>query len=73
MQEHPSVSPDRLLRLPDVEALTGLRKSAIYAAMKDGRFPPCVKLLSARASAWPESEVQAWISSRIRASRRGGK
>jgi prophage regulatory protein len=72
VQEHPSFSPDRLLRLPDVEALTGLRKSALYQAMKDGRFPPCVKL-SARASAWPESEVQAWIASRIRASRRGGK
>lgn len=72
MQEHPSVSPDRLLRLPEVESLTGLRKSALYQAMKDGRFPPCVKL-SARASAWPESEVQAWIASRIRASRRGGK
>lgn len=68
----PSNPADRLLRLPDVEALCGLRRSAIYAAMKSGRFPPCVKL-GARAAAWPESEVQAWIAARIRAPRRGAK
>ncbi|WP_079420279.1 helix-turn-helix transcriptional regulator [Thiomonas intermedia] len=58
MHTNPSVSTERLLRLPDVEAMTGLRRSALYAAMKEGKFPPCVKL-GARAAAWPESEVQA--------------
>jgi prophage regulatory protein len=56
--------PDRLLRLPDVETLVGLKKSAIYAGVKDGSFPQPVKL-SRRAVCWPESKVQAWIAQRI--------
>lgn len=59
-----------LLRLPDVEARTGLRKSAIYAGMKAGVFPRCLKL-GPRASAWPSSEIDAWIAERIRIARSG--
>ncbi|WP_232054399.1 AlpA family transcriptional regulator [Thiomonas sp. CB2] len=70
MHEIPTASADRLLRLPEVESLVGLRKSAIYARLKTGEFPPCVKL-GPRAAAWPESEIQAWIADRIRLSRRG--
>ncbi len=70
MHEISSQQTDRLLRLPEVETLVGLRKSAIYAGMKSGDFPACVKL-GPRAAAWPESEIQAWIQTRIRASRRG--
>jgi prophage regulatory protein len=69
MQQNPTTPADRLLRLPEVESLVGLRKSAIYARLKTGEFPPCVKL-GPRAAAWPESEIQAWIASRIRASRK---
>lgn len=72
MEKNLNVSAGRLLRLPEVESLTGLRKSALYQAMKNGRFPPCVKL-SARAAAWPEDEVRDWIAARILASRRGSK
>lgn len=72
MQDLSVVSADRLLRLPDVEAITGLRKSAIYQAMKEGRFPPNLKL-STRCAAWSESEIQAWIAAKIRAPRRGAK
>jgi prophage regulatory protein len=71
MHEISSQQTDRLLRLPEVESLVGLRKSAIYAGMKAGDFPPCIKL-GPRAAAWPESEIQAWIAARIRTSRRGG-
>ena len=70
MHEIPTATADRLLRLPEVEALVGLKKSAIYARQKTGEFPPCVKL-GPRAAAWPESEVRNWIQTRIRASRRG--
>jgi prophage regulatory protein len=56
--------PERLLRLPDVEALTGLRKSSIYDAMRRGDFPQPVKL-SRRAVCWPESRIHAWIAQRI--------
>ena len=34
---------DRLLRLPEVQRLTGLRRSAIYEQMQRGLFPKSVK------------------------------
>jgi prophage regulatory protein len=59
---------ERLLRLPDVEKLVGLRKSAIYAGVKAKTFPAPV-ILGSRAVAWPESAIQAWIAERIKQSR----
>jgi prophage regulatory protein len=56
--------PERLLRLPDVERLCGLRKSSIYDAVKRGDFPAPVKL-SRRAVCWPSSAIDAWIKARI--------
>jgi prophage regulatory protein len=66
MQANPSkaAQPERLLRLPDVEALTGLKKSSIYDAMKRGEFPAALKL-SRRAVCWNSSAVERWISERI--------
>lgn len=61
-----TTQPERLLRLPDVEALVGLRKSSIYDAMKRGEFPAAVKL-SRRAVCWPASSIDAWITARIKA------
>ena len=57
---------DRLLRLPEVQRLTGLRRSAIYEHMQRGIFPRSVKA-GPRAATWSEAAVQAWISERIRA------
>ena len=62
----PVVPRDRLLRLPDVEATTGCKKSTIYKLMKEGKFPPCVRL-SARSVGWPESAVLQWVQDRIAA------
>lgn len=53
-------------RLRAVEQITGLRKSAIYAAIKRGEFPGQVKLLG-RASGWRRNEIEAWINSRPKA------
>lgn len=66
-RENPSKSAnhDRLLRLPDVESLVGMRKTSIYEGVKRGTFPAPVKL-SRRAVCWPESKVQAWIAQRIK-------
>jgi prophage regulatory protein len=69
MQENPQQTGERLLRLPDVEARCGLRKSAIYAGMKAGTFPACIKL-GPRAAAWPLSAIESWIADRIRAAQR---
>ena len=54
---------DRILRLPEVLALTGLSKSTIYRLMPVGEFPQSVKLGGSRGRAvgWLESEVYAWI------------
>lgn len=67
MQANPSKTarPERLLRLPEVESLVGLRKSSIYDAMKRGEFPTPVKL-SRRAVCWPASAIDAWIAGRIK-------
>ena len=60
---------ERLLRLPDVEVKTGLKKSAIYAGMKAGTFPACIKL-GKRASAWSLSGIDGWIADRVRSASR---
>lgn len=61
----PAVPRDRLLRLPDVEALAGIKKSTIYQLMREGKFPSCVRI-SRRLSVWPESAVLTWVNQRIR-------
>lgn len=62
--------PERLLRMVDVRAYTGVSASQVYRLIAAGDFPPPVKLYG-KASAWPESEVQAWIAARIQSSRGG--
>ena len=59
--------PDRLLRLKQVECLTGCRKSTLYRMMKQGRFPRSVEI-TPRLVAWSEAAVQQWIEERITAS-----
>jgi len=54
---------DRLLRLPEVEDTTGLKRSTIYQKAKQGLFPRPVKLTK-RSSAWRESEIQDWVAGR---------
>ena len=60
----PVIPRDRLLRLPDVEAATGCKKSTIYKLMREGRFPARVRI-TARYAVWPESAVMAWVHARI--------
>lgn len=59
---------ETLLRMREVEARTGLRKSKLYELMKDGEFPKPIALTE-RTNAWIGSEVNGWINDRIRASR----
>ena len=55
----------QLLRLPSVEAVTGLKKTTIYTHManKADPFPAPVRI-GARAVAWREADVLAWIATR---------
>jgi prophage regulatory protein len=55
----------RIIRIRDVIALTGLSRSAIYAAVKAGTFPRQVKL-SARSAGWVRGEVVGWLKERPR-------
>lgn len=52
---------ERLIRLPEVEHRVGVKKSAIYKWIKDGKFPAPRKL-GTTCSVWPESAIDAWIS-----------
>lgn len=57
-----------LLRRKQVEAQTGLRRSTIYQAIAEGKFPKPVKL-GTRSVAWLSTEVDGWIAARITESR----
>ncbi|MCZ8370543.1 MAG: AlpA family transcriptional regulator [Porphyrobacter sp.] len=60
--EPASAGPSRLLRLPEVMERVGLRRSAIYQRMSEGRFPKC-RALGPKCSVWVEAEINAWIQS----------
>lgn len=63
------VEPDRLVRLPELMVLTGMSRSAIYAAMDpngkafDPDFPPRLAL-GGRAVAWRFSSVMTFVRTR---------
>lgn len=55
-----------LLRLPDVQRITGLSRSSVYRLEATGDFPKRIRL-SERAIAWRENELLEWIDNRPRA------
>ncbi|WFP30276.1 MULTISPECIES: helix-turn-helix transcriptional regulator [Enterobacter cloacae complex] len=57
-----------LIRLPEVQRRTGYSKAWIYRLMAEQRFPSSIKIGS-RAIAFIESEIDEWISERIKSSR----
>ena len=60
MQTHTS----KILRLPEVMAITGLSRSTIYAYMDKGTFPKAMKL-GERAIGWLSSDIETWIAERV--------
>lgn len=61
---------NKLIRLKEVMALTGLSRSSIYQFISEGKFPSQVQI-GVRAVAWPEREIQQWIERKMVASRAG--
>jgi prophage regulatory protein len=57
-------NPDTLLTLHDVSRRVSLRRTAIYEAIKAGRFPQPIRISTQRV-AWSEREVTDWIAKRI--------
>mgnify|MGYP002633621360 CR=1 FL=1 len=58
----------KLLRLPQVKATTGLSKSSIYARISEGTFPKQIPL-GPRLVVWVEADIQNWISEQVSAAR----
>ncbi|MCR6661945.1 MAG: AlpA family transcriptional regulator [Luteimonas sp.] len=52
---------DTILRLPEVERRTGLRRTAIYNWIARGDFPKPLRL-GPKASGWLESEIDQHIA-----------
>ena len=54
----------RIARLKDVQRMTGLSRSTIYAQIARGNFPKQISLTGARSVGWHEQAVIRWIESR---------
>ncbi len=48
----------RIGNTPSVPELTGVSKSVIYAMIKEGKFPPGIKV--GRTRVWPASQIAEW-------------
>lgn len=55
---------EALLRIPTVEAITGLSRSTIYAKLKAGEFVEPVRL-GARCTRFRAGDVQAWLAAQV--------
>ncbi len=62
----PVIPRDRILRLPDVERITGLKKTTIYTLSKDkdSGFPRQIHI-HRRLTGWSEAAVLTWVQSRL--------
>ena len=58
---------NRLLRLSEVRTRVPYSRATIYAKIGQGLFPKPVSL-GARAVAWLESDIEAWIAARVETS-----
>lgn len=59
----PAPASPTILRLPQVVAKLGLRRSSIYSQCGEGLLPPAIQI-GARAVGWISSELDAVISAR---------
>lgn len=54
---------EKILRLNEVKAQTGLSTSTIYAWIKEGKFPQKFNLGN-RSVGWKQTDISNWIDSR---------
>jgi len=65
---------EKLLRIKQVQQITGLSKSYIYQLCSQNKFPKSIQLVDGGSSvAWVHSEILEWIDSRITARDEGVK
>ena len=58
-------------RMADLEARVSLKKSQLWALIREGQFPKPIK--QGRSSLFITAEVDAWMQGRIEATRGGAK
>ncbi|EHX0990455.1 AlpA family transcriptional regulator [Enterobacter soli] len=66
------IAGKRLIRVPEVLRRVGFSRTTMYELIKEGRFPDKV-IIGARAVAFVESEIDAWIENTIFDSRKNNK
>lgn len=64
MESNAAKPVDRVLRFPEVQAITGLPISSAYEAIAAGTFPRPIKI-GPRAVGFLQSEVTAWVAARV--------
>ena len=57
---HAPTRPVRLIRLPEVIARVGIKRSMIYRLMGEKRFPRS-RSLGPKCAVWVESEIDDWV------------
>ena len=58
------IKPISILRLPQVQARTGLARSTIYALIARNQFPAPLKLTE-KSVGWDSASVERWIEEKI--------
>jgi prophage regulatory protein len=53
-----------VLRLREVEGMTGIKRSTIYEGIVAGTFPKPIPL-APRAVGWLQNEIEEWLEARI--------
>lgn len=54
-----------ILRMPETEKRTGLKKSAIYSLMAANKFPRSIPIPGTTARGWDSRAVDLWVSKAI--------
>ena len=58
------MTEDRLIKLPEVLATVGMKRTAWYAGIKAGKYPKPIKR-GPRDTVWPMSAIQKIVSDAI--------
>jgi len=56
-------TPEKFIRLRELQPLIGLKKASVYRKLRAGTFPRPIKI-GDRAIAWRASDVAQWQASR---------
>ncbi|PWK32564.1 AlpA family phage regulatory protein [Pseudomonas sp. OV226] len=54
-----------IMRLPEVTAISGLKRSSIYNLMAKGDFPKSRRIGSGGAIGWDSLEITAWVDAQM--------